>query len=81
MESNKELIFKVMVTFPHVLEREILDYNEYYGTNFEIIETIYDDVPFCKIKVSKYNIANIFGLGYSLSSLENKLKEEGEIDW
>ena len=81
MESGKELEFKVMVTFPHILEREIKDYNKFYGTDFELIEIIKDEVPFCRIRVTKYETSNIFGLGYSLAALENKLKEKGEIDW
>lgn len=81
MESNEELIFRVMVTFPYILEKEVKSYNEFYGADFEIIETYEDDVPFCDLKVTKYEPSNIFGLGYSLALLENKLKEEGEIDW
>lgn len=82
MEENKELIFQVMVSFPELLEREIASYNQFYKTNFEIIETIEEiEVFFCKIKVTHYKTENIFGLGYCLAVLENKLKEKGEIDW
>ncbi len=81
MESNKELIFKVMVTFPHVLEKEIKDFNNFYNTDFEIIETIYDEVPFCRIKVSKFKPSDIFDLGYSLAAIQYKMREEGKLDW
>ena len=33
------------------------------------------------IKVTKWKIQNIFGLGYSLAVLEDKLRQNGEIDW
>ena len=81
MESGKELEFKVMVTFPYLLEQEVKNFNKFYGTDFELVETINDEVSFCRIRVTKYETSNIFGLGYSLAALENKLKEEGEIDW
>lgn len=82
MEEKNELIFQVMVSFPELLEREIKSYNEFYKTNFEIIETIEEvEIFFCKIRATNYKYENIFGLGYSLAVLENKLKEKGEIDW
>ncbi|MEM7485923.1 MAG: hypothetical protein AAF348_12010 [Bacteroidota bacterium] len=81
MESNKELEFKVMVTFPHLLEKEVKDFNDFYGTDFKIVETIYDEVPFCKLKVTKYEPSHVFDLGYSLAALQYKMREEGEIDW
>lgn len=50
MEQNKELVFQVMVTFPGLLEKEIVDYNKFHGTDFEMIAVIDDEVPFCKIR-------------------------------
>lgn len=84
MEQNNEnqtLQFKVMITFPNLLEKEIHEYNAFYGTDFKIIETIHDDVIFCHIQVSKYNISNIFGLGYSLAATQYNMRAKGEIDW
>lgn len=81
MELNKELEFKVMVTFPHLLEKEVKDFNDFYGTDFKIVETIYDEVPFCKLKVTKYEPSHVFDLGYSLAALQYKMREEVEIDW
>jgi hypothetical protein len=79
--ENKELIFTVMVTFPDLLVREIESFNKSYGTDFKIIEFIDDEVPFCKIKVTKYTITNIFDLGYSLAVTQYSLGEKGGIDW
>ncbi len=81
MKENKELVFTVMVTSPNLLEREIQSYNDFFETNFEILEIIDDEVPHCKLRVTKYTIANVFGLGYSLALLEEKLRKKGEIDW
>jgi len=81
MELSNELIFEVMVTFPHLLSREIEEYNNTYQTNFQIIEVIDDEVQFCRIKVSKYKVSDIFNLGYSLAALQYRLKGEGKIDW
>ncbi|GHT71759.1 hypothetical protein AGMMS50239_41040 [Bacteroidia bacterium] len=79
--ENKELIFTIMVTSPDLLEREIRNYNDFFKTDFEIIEIIDDEVPFCKLKVAEYTMANIFGLGYSLALFEERLRKKGEIDW
>ena len=79
--ENKELIFQVIVTSSDLLEREIQNYNQFFKTDFEMIEIIDDEIPFCKIKVTQYTVANIFGLGYSLALLEERLRKKGEIDW
>jgi hypothetical protein len=81
MESNKELRFKIMVTFPHILEKAIENHNKFEKTDFEIVETIYDDVPFCELKVTKYSPSDIFDLGYKLAAIQYKMKAQGEIDW
>ncbi|WP_314773515.1 hypothetical protein [Capnocytophaga sputigena] len=81
MEENKELNFRIMVTSPDILEKEIKNYNLFFETDFKIINIIDEDVPFCDIKVTKWKIQNIFGLGYSLAVLEDKLRQNGEIDW
>lgn len=70
-----------MVTFPDLLEREIEFFNMSYGTDFQVIEFIDDEVPFCKIRVTKYTITNIFDLGYSLAATQYTLRAKGEIDW
>jgi len=81
MEENNVLEFMVMVTDPDLLKKEIVNYNNFFKTNFEILEIIDDEVPFCKIRTTRYTIANIFGLGYSLALLEQRLRAKGEIDW
>lgn len=81
MEQDKVLEFTVMVTFPNLLEKEILAYNRFYGTDFKIVEVIENEIPFCKIRVSKYKESDLFGLGYSLAVLQYKLRSEGKIDW
>ena len=81
MEENKELNFRIMVPSPDILEKEIKNYHLFFETDFKIINIIDDDVPFCDIKVTKWKIQNIFGLGYSLAVLEDKLRQNGEIDW
>jgi hypothetical protein len=78
---NQPLTFRVMVTFPNLLEKEINEYNKFYGTNFRITQTIYDEVIFCDIEVSLYSMENIFGLGYSLAAAQYTLKAKGEIEW
>lgn len=79
--ENKKIIFRLMVTSVETLTQEIESYNTFFGTDFEIINIIEDEVPFCDVKVSKYKISDIFDLGFSLAILEQKLREKGEIDW
>ena len=77
----KDKSFKVMVTFPKLLDEKIKEFNKYYDTEFELIETIYDEVPFCVIKYNIESEKDIFNLGYSLAVKQYKLKEEGKIEW
>ena len=79
--KNKELVFTVMITFPDLLEKEIDHFDKIYKTDFEIMEFIDDEVPFCKIRVTKYTITNIFDLGYSLAATQYSMRAKGEIDW
>jgi hypothetical protein len=58
-----------MVTSVNVLETEIQDYNNFFKTDFKIINTIDDEVPFCDIKVTNYKIGDIFDLGFCLAKL------------
>ena len=80
--ENKELVFKVMVMFPEVLQEAIDKHNYFSKTDFEIIETIEEiEVCFCKIRATKYKVEDVFGLGYLLSAIENNKRQKGEIDW
>ncbi|GIM58157.1 hypothetical protein [Capnocytophaga canimorsus] len=81
MKESKELIFEVMVMYEDILEKAIMHHNHWNDTDFEIIEVIYDDLIFCKIKVTKYTTEDLFRLGYRLSVIEHLMKEKGEIDW
>lgn len=81
MES-KEIIFKAMVMFPEILQDAIDKHNHFNKTDFEIIETVEEiEVCFCKVRVTKYKIEDIFDLGRLLSGIENEKRQKGEIDW
>ncbi len=73
--------FEVRVSSPQVFEDVIKIYNGNYNTNFEVIETIYDELPLCKVQVTKYVIEDVFGLATMLSAFERKMKEEGKLAW
>jgi len=45
------------------------------------LDIIDDEIPFCHVSVSKFQISDIFGLGFGLARYEQKLREEGKIDW
>lgn len=85
MEQNKfnedYTIFRLMVTSVETLKAQIDKYNSFFNTDFEIIKVIDDEVPFCDVRVSKFQMSDIFGLGFGLARFEQKLREEGKIDW
>jgi hypothetical protein len=74
-------IFRLMVTSVDNLKEQIEKYNSFFKTDFEIINIVNDEVPFCDVRVSKFNISDVFGLGFGLARFEQKLREEGKIDW
>jgi hypothetical protein len=81
MEQNNEIQFEVMVMYTEILEQEISFYNSKNGTDFRIIEIIDDGVIFCRIGVTIFTFSDIYNLGYSVSALQHKLRQEGKIDW
>jgi hypothetical protein len=80
MEQNK-LIFTVICNNEEYLNQIIDWYNESYKTDFKIINRIEDEVCFSEIEVSKYKPSDLFDLGYQFGVKEQKLREEGKIDW
>jgi len=82
MELNKEpLIFDIICTDDKVISEAIEAYNKMYKTDFEIVEFIYDEVVFARLRVSQYEISNIFDLGYYFHSTVMLKRQKGEIDW
>lgn len=80
MEPNKELVFEIIcdeILFPE----SIKSYNKSYNTDFEIIEFVYDEVIFGKVKVTKYTLMDIFQLGYQYGAYVQFKRDKGEIDW
>ncbi len=62
--------------------REVIDwYNNSYKTDFRIVNRIEDEVCFSEIEVSKYKPSDLFDLGYQFGVKEQKLRQEGKIDW
>jgi spore coat polysaccharide biosynthesis protein SpsF (cytidylyltransferase family) len=79
--NNSEIEFKVMITSADLLIQQIQRYNEFHGTDIRVIRVINDEVPFCDIKIVKGSVSDAFNLGFSLALYEQKLREEGKIDW
>lgn len=78
---SEKISFKVMVTYSEVLEIVIEKYNDYYNTDFKITEISDDQVAFCTIEATQYQLKDIFGLGYCLSIEEYRKREKGELVW
>jgi hypothetical protein len=81
MEPNNKIVFTIICNDEKYLIPIIDWYNETYKTDFKIINRIEDEVCFSEIEVSKYKPADIFDLGFQFGVKEQKLREEGKIDW
>jgi hypothetical protein len=42
---------------------------------------VYDEVTFADIEVTKYNLYDVFELGHQFGIMEQKLREQGKLDW
>jgi len=62
MEENKELIFEIICDNEDIIKRSINIYNQTYSTDFELVEYIFDEVNFARIK-GNISLADIFDLG------------------
>ena len=80
---NKKLEFKVLVMDLDILEKAVEMYNLDPTSNvkFQIINEIEDSLNSATIQSDKYNIEEVFRLGYRLADLENYLQNKGESDW
>ena len=76
MESTNKLDLKLMVTYPEFLEEAISNHNKWNGTDFRIAETIFDEVPFCRVVANNYSEKDLFSIGYKLALFEQKFNQE-----
>jgi len=79
--GQNNLVFTIICNDEKYLIQIIDWYNESYNTDFKIIKRIEDEVSFSKIEVSRYRLSDIFDLGYQFGVKEQKLRQEGKIDW
>ena len=72
MQENKELIFEIICDNENIIKRAINIYNQTYSTDFELVEYIFDEVNFARIK-GNISLADIFDLGclYTRLTLKN----------
>ena len=83
MEQNKTnpLIFDVICGDDKLIIDSINSYNKYYKTDFEVVEFIYDEVIFARLKATQYKISDIFALGCQFGGYIEFKRQKGEIDW
>jgi hypothetical protein len=81
MGSSKEIFFDIMSNDDTTIIRAIASFNQIYKTDFEVVEFIYDEVIFAKIKTLNSSLSDIFHLGAYFNSVANLLRQKGEIDW
>ena len=70
-----------MITFPDLLKERIIEFNKLNQTEFKLLETINDEVPFCVIEINGASEKDIFNLGYGLAVKQYNLREEGKLNW
>lgn len=80
MEPNKT-IFTIICNEKKYLEGSLDWYNNLNKTDFKIQKFILDEVNFAEISVSKFQLRDVFNVGYAFGSKEQKLRMEGKIDW
>jgi hypothetical protein len=80
MEQNNT-VFTVICNDEKYLKESLDWYNSIYQTNFRIRRFILDEVNFAEIEVHKFELKDIFNIGYAFGAKEQKLREQGEIDW
>lgn len=81
MEQNNETLEFQIISDDILIKEVVTTYNETYGTDFKIVDFIYDEVTFCKLRVSKYKTSDIFDLGYQFGTYAQFKRDKGEIDW
>ena len=59
MESNKKIFFEIMSNDDKTIVATIASFNK---TDFEIVEFIYDEVIFAKIKTQDSSLSDVFHL-------------------
>lgn len=81
MELDKPLEFEIITGDDILIKKSVENYNKTYKTDFEIVNFVYDEVVFARIKVTKYKISDIFALGYQFGSTAQYSRQKGKIDW
>ncbi len=80
-QNNKEIKFDVISNDREKLEETLNWYNSVFNTDFIIVNYVLDEVSFAEIKASKFKLTDIFNIGYAFGCKEEKLREQGLIDW
>ncbi len=80
MEQNKT-IFTVICNDEKYLKESLDWYNSINQTDFRIKKFILDEVNFAEIEVLKFQLTDVFNIGYAFGTKEQKLRDKGEIDW
>ena len=83
MEQNNSVPIEFIVISgdDKLIVDSVNSYNEFYNTDFKIVEFIYDEVVFAKIQVTKYKLSDIFALGCQFGGYIEFKRQKGEIDW
>lgn len=81
MKEYDKIKFTVICNEENNLQQIIDWYNRNYNTDFSIVGIISDEVEFAEIEVSRYKDSDLFALGYQFGVKEQRLRDEGKIDW
>ena len=81
MEQNKKIEFDVISGDDILIKEVIKNYNRTYNTNFEIVNFIYDEVVFSRIRATNYKVSDLFELGSQFGVYCQYKRQNGEIEW
>jgi len=79
---EKKLEFSVICSDEKHLIEAVDLYNSHYKTDFLIVRIVHEvEVIFVDVEVTKFKIEDIFKLGYAFGVEQQKLRQQGKIDW
>ena len=80
-KENKRTEFQIISSDDKLIIESVASYNKTYGTDFKVEKFIYDEVIFAIITVSKFDLKDIFHLGYQFGGFAEYKRNKGEINW
>ncbi|NBA88422.1 hypothetical protein GVN16_21795 [Emticicia sp. CRIBPO] len=79
--SEQRTEFTIISSDDKLILNSVEYYNKYYHTDFKVERFINDEVVFAVISASKFELSDVFSLGYQFGAIAENKRQKGEIDW